>query len=65
MPLYPYKCSQCGEEREKIQHVGSKPPICCGVEMQQILCAPVIKFIGNGWYVNDSRPAEVALEQEK
>ena len=64
MPLYPYKCEQCGRELEKIQRVGAKPLVCCGVEMQRVICAPAIKFLGSGWYVNDSQQTEVALEQE-
>lgn len=64
MPLYPYNCLKCGEETEKIQRVGEKPPLCCGAEMHKNLCAPALKFIGSGFYVNDSKQTEVALEQE-
>jgi putative FmdB family regulatory protein len=64
MPLYPYKCERCGGMKEEIQPVGAAPLVCCGVDMQRVICAPAIKFLGSGWYVNDSQPTEVALEQE-
>ncbi len=44
--------------------MGAEPLGCCGVEMKRVICAPTIKFLGGGWYVNDSRQPEVALEQE-
>jgi len=64
MPLYLYRCEKCGKEKEDIQPVGADPLVCCDVPMKRVICAPAIKFLGSGWYVNDSRPTEVALEQE-
>ena len=56
MPLYPYRCTQCGHRFEKIQHFNAKPEkICpkCGGALERILTAPGLQFKGAGWYVND------------
>jgi putative FmdB family regulatory protein len=56
LPLYEYRCTKCGYSFEKIQHFNSKPelecPKCHGV-LKRPLTAPVFKFKGSGWYVND------------
>ena len=56
MPLYAYRCTQCGHRFEKIQHFRSKPelvcPNCQGL-LERPLTAPAFKFKGSGWYVND------------
>lgn len=56
MPLYPYRCTQCGYRFEKIQRFSAKPEkICpqCGGALERLLTAPGLKFKGSGWYVND------------
>ena len=56
VPLYVYRCKQCGQRLEKIQHFKSKPetvcPKCQGA-LERVLTAPSFKFKGSGWYVND------------
>lgn len=56
MPLYAYRCTQCGHRFEKVQHFRSKPelvcPNCQGL-LERPLTAPAFKFKGSGWYVND------------
>jgi len=56
LPLYAYRCTQCGHRFEKIQHFSSKPelvcPNCQGL-LERPLTAPAFKFKGSGWYVND------------
>ena len=56
MPLYPYRCTQCGYRFEKIQHFHAKPEKACpkcGGALERPLTAPSLKFKGSGWYVND------------
>ena len=56
MPLYPYRCTQCGHRFEKIQHFRAEPEkVCpkCGGVLERLLTAPGLKFKGSGWYVND------------
>ena len=56
MPLYEYRCEQCGSRIEKIQKF-SDPPLgtCekCGGALTRLLSAPAIQFKGSGWYVTD------------
>ena len=56
MPLYAYRCTQCGHRFEKVQHFRSKPelvcPNCQGL-LERPLTAPAFRFKGSGWYVND------------
>lgn len=56
MPLYEYRCKDCGATIEKIQKF-SDPPLrrCqkCGGKLEQMLSSPAIQFKGTGWYVTD------------
>jgi len=56
LPLYPYRCTQCGHSFEKIQSFSAAPetecPKCKGA-LERPLTAPGLHFKGAGWYVND------------
>ena len=74
MPLYPYRCMECGYRFEKIQKFGARPEkICpkCGGAVERPLTAPGLQFKGAGWYVNDyaaksgSSAAEAAPAEKK
>jgi putative FmdB family regulatory protein len=56
VPLYEYRCKQCGHQFEKIQSFSAPElkecPVCKG-EVERLLSAPAIQFKGAGWYVND------------
>lgn len=59
MPLYPYRCTECGHRFEKIQKFGAEPEkVCpkCGSALERTLTAPGLNFKGAGWYVNDYAP---------
>lgn len=56
MPLYPYRCTQCGYRFEKIQSFSSEPEtVCpeCQGKLERQLTAPRFHFKGSGWYIND------------
>jgi putative FmdB family regulatory protein len=62
LPLYPYRCTQCGHRFEKIQSFSAEPEkVCpkCGAPVERVLTAPRLQFKGAGWYVNDyaSKPS--------
>jgi putative FmdB family regulatory protein len=56
LPLYAYRCTQCGYLFEKIQKFSANPeiecPKCHGV-LERPITAPALSFKGAGWYVND------------
>jgi putative FmdB family regulatory protein len=56
LPLYAYRCTQCGHKFEKIQRFSAKPEKACpecGGALERPLTAPGLKFKGSGFYVND------------
>ncbi|MEM9292467.1 MAG: FmdB family zinc ribbon protein [Acidobacteriota bacterium] len=56
MPIYEYRCADCGFELEEIQKL-SDPPLTtcpqCGGRLEKQLSAPAFQFKGSGWYVTD------------
>lgn len=59
MPLYAYRCTQCGYEYEKVQKFNAEPEtVCprCGGKVERPLTAPALQFKGAGWYINDYAP---------
>jgi putative FmdB family regulatory protein len=55
LPLYPYRCTQCGHRFEKIQKFNDEPLTeCpkCGGALERPLTVPGLKFVGAGWYAN-------------
>ena len=67
MPLYPYRCTQCGYRFEKIQSFSAEPERACpkcGGTLERPLTAPRLQFKGTGWYINDyaSKSSESSAE---
>ena len=63
LPLYAYRCTQCGHKFEKIQNFSAEEekecPKCHGL-LERPLTAPGLSFKGAGWYVNDYAPKSSA-----
>lgn len=56
MPLYEYKCTQCGAILEALQKAKDKPlEKCpkCGGRLRKLISSAAIQFKGNGWYITD------------
>ncbi|MFV0388031.1 MAG: FmdB family zinc ribbon protein [Pyrinomonadaceae bacterium] len=56
MPIYEYKCKNCGAQIEKLQGVSDAPlTVCetCGGELEKQLSLSAFQFKGDGWYVTD------------
>lgn len=56
MPLYEYRCRQCGARVEALQKVADPPLATCGAcggSLERLLSAPALQFKGAGWYVTD------------
>ena len=68
MPLYEYRCDQCGHRFEKIQKFDAEPETACpkcGGELHRPLTAPALQFKGAGWYINDYAPKSSSSSGEK
>jgi putative FmdB family regulatory protein len=56
LPLYAYRCTDCGYRFEIVQHFNDalkkECPKCHGV-LERPLTAPAFKFKGSGFYVTD------------
>jgi putative FmdB family regulatory protein len=56
MPIYDYKCHQCGQTFEVRQRISEEPLKVhegCGGEVERLISAPALHFKGTGWYVTD------------
>ena len=57
MPIYAYRCEQCGHRLELLQKVGAAPPAACPAcgapGMRKQLTAAGFRLKGGGWYETD------------
>lgn len=57
MPIYAYKCSACGHEKDVLQKVSDAPltacPACGAAAFAKQLTAAGFQLKGNGWYATD------------
>jgi putative FmdB family regulatory protein len=63
MPIYDYRCKECGHEVEVRHGIdASGPETCavCGGAMRKALTAPAIHFKGSGWAKKDAKAASNA-----
>jgi putative FmdB family regulatory protein len=62
MPIYAYKCSDCGHEQEVLQKITDAPltdcPDCGRPSMTKMVTAAGFQLKGSGWYVTDFRNKE-------
>ncbi len=73
MPIYEYRCSQCGHQDEYLQKVSDPPnsvcPACGKPTFQKLLSAAGFQLKGSGWYATDfkhsgAKPAEKKAEKK-
>ena len=59
MPIYAYKCNDCGHEKELLQKISDAPltdcPDCGHPSMVKQVTAAGFQLKGNGWYATDFR----------
>ena len=57
MPIYEYRCNNCGHELEKIQRMSDDPltdcPACEESELKRLISAAGFRLKGSGWYETD------------
>jgi putative FmdB family regulatory protein len=64
MPIYAYKCSSCGNEKDVLQKVSDAPltecPACGSASFAKQLTAAGFQLKGSGWYATDFRNGSAA-----
>lgn len=59
MPIYAYRCEQCGHSQDVMQKLSDAPltvcPACGADGFRKQLTAPAFQLKGTGWYVTDFR----------
>jgi putative FmdB family regulatory protein len=67
MPIYEYRCGECGHQEEHLQKISEKPltkcPACGKKAYKKLLSAAGFQLKGSGWYATDfkgtgKKPAE-------
>lgn len=57
MPIYLYKCENCGHELEALQKISAEPltdcPKCQESRLAKQVTAPNFRLKGSGWYETD------------
>lgn len=59
MPIYAYRCEQCGAEKDVLQKIADAPlvdcPSCGKPAFRRVVTAAAFQLKGSGWYVTDFR----------
>lgn len=62
MPIYEYRCEECGHELEKLQKVSDAPltdcPACGQPTLKKLISAAGFRLKGGGWYETDFKSGE-------
>ena len=57
MPIYEYKCNDCGHLMDALQGVNDVAltdcPACSGNNLKRLISAPNFRLSGGGWYETD------------
>lgn len=66
MPIYEYRCSECGFQKEYIRKMSDAPlttcPGCGKETFAKLLSAAGFQLKGNGWYQSDFKGGTTAKE---
>jgi putative FmdB family regulatory protein len=68
MPIYAYKCDDCGTELEKLQKISDPPltdcPDCGAPSLAKQLTAAGFQLKGSGWYATDFKGNGAAAKKD-
>ena len=60
MPIYEYKCQDCGHVEEHLMKLSDPPPRHCvkceGSQLEKLMSQTSFALKGSGWYVTDYKP---------
>jgi putative FmdB family regulatory protein len=61
MPIYEYRCEECGHQEDHLQKIAEKPlskcPACGKKAYKKMLSAAGFQLKGSGWYATDFKTA--------
>jgi putative FmdB family regulatory protein len=61
MPIYEYRCGECGHQEDHLQKISEKPlskcPACGKKAYKKMLSAAGFQLKGSGWYATDFKTA--------
>ena len=64
MPIYAYRCSACGHEKEDLQKISAEPlttcPACNTENFSKQITAAGFQLKGSGWYATDFKGGSTA-----
>ena len=57
MPVYTFRCRKNHKIEVELEIEEPRPTICsaCGEQLHRVYDPPAIKFVGSGFYINDSK----------
>lgn len=62
MPIYEYRCQECGHELEKLQRMSEAPlldcPACERPALRRLISAAGFRLKGSGWYETDFKQGQ-------
>lgn len=68
MPIYEYKCKDCGKESEILQKFSDPPlskcPLCSG-EVTKLISQSAFHLKGTGWYATDYAKKSGSTDQKE
>ena len=68
MPIYEYRCAECGHQKEFLQRMSDAPLTectqCHAAAFSKQLTAPGFQLKGNGWYASDFKGAAAKPQEE-
>lgn len=69
MPIYEYKCQNCGYQFEQLQKISDKPlktcPKCKKPKLQKLVSSAGFALKGTGWYVTDFKNKKPKSDAKK
>lgn len=69
MPIYEYKCAECGHSLEAIQKMSDDPlrdcPACEKPALKRLLSAAGFQLKGTGWYATDFKNSGTKKDTKK
>jgi putative FmdB family regulatory protein len=64
MPIYEYRCGDCGQQKDYLQKISDAPidtcPACGSKAFSKAMSAAGFQLKGNGWYATDFKSGSTA-----